>query len=371
MYSPKNVISHCLNKTYLSQLLIVCFFFVFGIFSVQAETNISNNITVNTTWSQVDSPYIISNDIAVTNQAVLNIEAGVTIYMQPQASITVDSGKIIAKGTASEPILVTSIRNNSVSSQAVKGDWKRWSFNAGSKDSTLSHIEFRYGSGIALQNTSLTLNHTIIRNMKGAAITSDLESSSYGYNNKANDNDIDAVVLPSGDILGSVNWKMQGIPYYAESGIISVGKSPAITGASNPSLMIGETKDITFNGNRLEGVTRVKSIPEGITVNKVTSTGSSISATISADDGVLPNDYTLLFYTSAGVVPFNNFKVLASTPIITSITPDTIYLNQGSALLNITGSNFNDNSVVKLNNNNLSTQYISDKNLQATIDNIT
>ncbi|SLJ84332.1 hypothetical protein [Psychrobacter sp. DAB_AL43B] len=118
--------------------------------------------------------------------------------------------------------------------------------------------------------------------MKGAAITSDLESSSYGYNNKASDNDTNAVLLPSGDILNSVNWKMQGIPYYAGSGIISVGKSSAITSASNPSLMIGENKDITFKGNRLEGVTRVQSIPEGITVNKVVSTGTSISATLSA-----------------------------------------------------------------------------------------
>ena len=63
MYSPRNVISHCLNKTYLSQLLIVCFFFVLGIFSVQAETNVSSNITSNTTWSQDNAPYIISNDI--------------------------------------------------------------------------------------------------------------------------------------------------------------------------------------------------------------------------------------------------------------------------------------------------------------------
>ena len=371
MYSPRNVISHCLNKTYLSQLLIVCFFFVFGIFSVQAETNVSSNITSNTTWSQDNAPYIVSNDIAITNRAVLNIEAGVTVYMQPQASITVNSGKILAKGTASAPILVTSINDNKVSNQAVKGDWKRWNFNAGSKDSSLSHIEFRYGSGLALQNTSLTLSNTVISDMKGAAITSDLDSSSYGYNNKANNNDINAVVLPSGDILNSVNWKMQGIPYYAGSGIISVGQSPAINSVSNPSLMIGETKNLVFNGTRLEGVTRVKSIPEGITVDKIVSTSTSISATLSVDGSVLPNDYTLLFYTSAGIVPFNNFKVLASIPIITSITPDIIYLNQGNVLLSINGSNFNDNSVVKINNNNLNTQYISNGNLQATINNLT
>ncbi|SLJ84331.1 hypothetical protein [Psychrobacter sp. DAB_AL43B] len=45
--------------------------------------------------------------------------------MQPQSSLSVENGKILAKGTASAPIFVTSIKDNKVSNQAIKGNKRR------------------------------------------------------------------------------------------------------------------------------------------------------------------------------------------------------------------------------------------------------
>ena len=72
-----------------------------------AQTNITNNITSNTTWDVAGSPYIIQNSINVQNGVSLTIDAGVEVKFNGSFSISV-FGEIKAVGTSTDSIYITS-----------------------------------------------------------------------------------------------------------------------------------------------------------------------------------------------------------------------------------------------------------------------
>jgi hypothetical protein len=90
-------------------------------FSASAQTNVSSNITQDTTWTKANSPYILQTIIYVTNGAELTIEPGVVIrgtdddsaanldiYGKDPGTLVVARGASInANGTAAEPIVFT------------------------------------------------------------------------------------------------------------------------------------------------------------------------------------------------------------------------------------------------------------------------
>ena len=54
-----------------------------GIYNeLNAQTNVSGNITTNTTWSAINSPYTLIGYVYINSGATLTIESGVTIVMQ-------------------------------------------------------------------------------------------------------------------------------------------------------------------------------------------------------------------------------------------------------------------------------------------------
>jgi len=84
-------------------------------------TIVSSNITSNTTWSGIVQ---IVNNIAVTNNAVLTIQPGTVIRGDKATKsclIITKGAKIMAQGTAANPIVFTS--NESVASGRSGGDW--------------------------------------------------------------------------------------------------------------------------------------------------------------------------------------------------------------------------------------------------------
>ncbi len=79
--------------------------------SANAFTNVSGNITTDTTWTKANSPYFLKNPVYVINGATLTIEAGVTVITLPadDGGLTITRGaQIFALGTAAEPIILTS-----------------------------------------------------------------------------------------------------------------------------------------------------------------------------------------------------------------------------------------------------------------------
>lgn len=79
----------------------------------------------------------------IVENGVLKIEPGVTILMAQSSSLRVVEGKLVAKGTEKEPIVVTS-----ANSTKAPGDWAAWHFgdktNAGTE---LDYVKLEYGGG--------------------------------------------------------------------------------------------------------------------------------------------------------------------------------------------------------------------------------
>jgi hypothetical protein len=92
------------------------------------NTVITSNITANTTWSN-DNVYQLGGRIVVTDGATLTIEKGTVIKGEAGAGanatalIVARGGKLMAEGTADEPIIFTSVSDEITPAQIQAGDF--------------------------------------------------------------------------------------------------------------------------------------------------------------------------------------------------------------------------------------------------------
>ncbi|MEK7415806.1 MAG: IPT/TIG domain-containing protein, partial [Planctomycetota bacterium] len=338
--------------------------------NVHAATSVSGPITANTVWSAAQSPYEVTGDVMVNNAATLTIEPGVTVYMDPGTNLVVNSGALRAMGTAVQPIVFTSATDNGTGTPAA-GDWGALRFLNGTNDGTtvLEHAEVRYGQGIVIESASPTLNYVMIRNNGGAAITIDLNSSPVGVGLQASGNGTNGVLVPNGELLGSVLWGLQGIPYVVNQGTLSVGQGPTVTAVSPSQIQQGETLTVTVTGTRLAGA------------DSLVFDNPALSATIlpGGGDTSFTAQVTALLSSPEGNVGFNvqaaagtarlaqGMQVIAQQPVITAINPNTRYTTQGDAVITVTGVNFLSDSVVLLNNAALATTFVDANTLTAMV----
>jgi hypothetical protein len=80
-------------------------------FSDHAKSNtiISGGvITIDTTWTQVNSPYWIEGDVYVENEATLTVEAGVEVRFNGSYSLCIGNGTLSAVGDGANRIWFTS-----------------------------------------------------------------------------------------------------------------------------------------------------------------------------------------------------------------------------------------------------------------------
>lgn len=79
----------------------------FPVADVTGGTYVSGTINTNTTWSLVQSPYIVQgDDVTVSSGITLTIEPGVEVLLEHGHSVIVD-GTLNAQGTATTPITFT------------------------------------------------------------------------------------------------------------------------------------------------------------------------------------------------------------------------------------------------------------------------
>lgn len=99
-------------------LLSTLLFFVF--IQIKAQITISGDITSNTTWTN-NNIYLLSGGfVYVTNNATLTIEPGTIIKGNASSLVITRGAKIIAEGTATQPIVFTSYQ---ASGSRSVGDW--------------------------------------------------------------------------------------------------------------------------------------------------------------------------------------------------------------------------------------------------------
>lgn len=106
----------------------------FGLQSAIADTEVSGNITSDTTWTVEGSPYIVVGTVEVASIATLTIEPGVTVRFNDGLSLNI-GGELIAKGSVTDSILFTS---NSAAPNP--GNWGSIKFVDSSIDAILDSL---------------------------------------------------------------------------------------------------------------------------------------------------------------------------------------------------------------------------------------
>ena len=120
---------------------ITClFFFIFSSLCVFSQTTINSDITSNTTWTTNNSPFTVTSDIDIQSSATLTIEPGVIVKFKKNKSLTI-SGNLVAKGTASKPIVFTAD-----TASPSHGHWKGFLFRGSAYSSFNSNLSYQSGS---------------------------------------------------------------------------------------------------------------------------------------------------------------------------------------------------------------------------------
>jgi len=110
-------------KTFLTSATLLAF----GLAGVStAQTDVVADIVSNTNWTLAGSPYNLTKQIYVKNNAALTIDAGVQIINDHtlKGSLAVTRGsKIFVNGTASNPVVMTSDRDDFQTWQELANEW--------------------------------------------------------------------------------------------------------------------------------------------------------------------------------------------------------------------------------------------------------
>ena len=143
-------------------------------------TDASGTITWNTTWTPGNSPYSVRGDVTVTAGATLTLLPGTVLKFSPGTNLFILGGAaLIANGTASQPIILTSIRDDSVGGDSnhdasasfpAPGDWGTLQFvgsNGVPANGSLTNAIVRYGQQLSVRLSAPTLRDLTSTQMNG------------------------------------------------------------------------------------------------------------------------------------------------------------------------------------------------------------
>ncbi|HQD12537.1 MAG TPA: hypothetical protein PLW43_06310 [Chitinophagales bacterium] len=150
------------------------------------------NITTNTTWT-AGNVYVL--DGWVTLSATLTIEPGVVVKFKPNARLNVNSGQVLAEGTAENRIVFTSYKDDNYcgdtngdgdATSPAKGDWTCVYLNGGN-DHMFTYCDFFYAGAndnpynnavrISVAGSSFTFDHCVFAHTKSVSSN----SASYAF----------------------------------------------------------------------------------------------------------------------------------------------------------------------------------------------
>lgn len=142
--------------------------------TVYGQTNVSGGIYTNTTWTKVNSPYIVTDTVVVFPGVTLTIEPGVEVRFEDDMRLEVRQASLVAMGTVSDSITFTS---NSPSPHP--GSWGNIYLNNenGSTSSSFDYCNLHYADFAiyifhytcsAFPLPSVTINHSLLSYNKRA-----------------------------------------------------------------------------------------------------------------------------------------------------------------------------------------------------------
>lgn len=109
------------------------------------NTEVGGPIISDTMWTHVNSPYLVTENLEVWEDVTLTIEPGVVVRFDTAKKLQV-RGTLVARGTASSPIVFTSNQT-----EPSAGDWGQIEFTDTSVDATFDS-DGNYVSGSIVQN---------------------------------------------------------------------------------------------------------------------------------------------------------------------------------------------------------------------------
>jgi len=127
----------------------------------EGGTYVSGLISVNTTWSAANSPYIVTANAAVAQGVTLTVEPGVTVKFSTGTYLQIQ-GCLNAQGTSSNKIVFTSRQGT-----PAPGDWQYIKFNDTSDDANcvIKFAEIKYADfGIYCTDASPSIGENTISN---------------------------------------------------------------------------------------------------------------------------------------------------------------------------------------------------------------
>jgi parallel beta-helix repeat protein len=149
----------------------------FDVVPAPPSNMVSGEITVDTTWTRSNSPYIVLDNVSVENGVTLTIEPGVVVEFKDITSLTVN-GTLIAEGNQTNMITFTSNNSN-----PQPGDWDWINFNEASDASSIRYCRIEYCYyGINIFQCSPDVTYNLIRDVLRDGIRAYESSSFIGYN---------------------------------------------------------------------------------------------------------------------------------------------------------------------------------------------
>jgi parallel beta-helix repeat protein len=296
---------------YLSAMMIFISFLGAKVDKAKAETPVSGDITVDTTWAAANSPYYVTGIIAVNSGVTLAIEPGTVVKFAQGIDITGInvSGNLVANG-ASGTIYFTDSRDGTTpdgmtigGSTPSAGSWYGIQLLPGGS-ATIDHCEVRYGgnngsyqANVGKYGTgSLSLTNSIIRNSANYGVRILELGGSHTVSGNTISNNADSGIHLS-NIGSGTTISGNTLSNNAVNGIYLNNGSPAISGntisasaygirSSNasPSITNNSSTGNSIYGLYLTGVAN----PSAITGNTLTgNTTGGIGMTAEASGAVV------------------------------------------------------------------------------------
>jgi hypothetical protein len=247
-----------------------------GVAGAWADTDITSDISANTTWDLAGSPYNVLNSITIHSSATLTIDAGVTVKLNNSVTISVgrywnlnssDRGALQALGTLAQPVTFT--RSGAYNWGGIRFDGRGYAPMA----SRMSRCNLTYG-GRSQAGVLVFASHSNVTQIDECTISAseskgiECDSSSYPtiadnsitgcatypvriaaryvdslQGNSYSGNGTDAISI-YGDVTRSLTWPNEGVPYRPD-GSFSIYESATLTLEAGTSVGMDNSQVIT------------------------------------------------------------------------------------------------------------------------------
>src|SRR4030066_158730 len=310
--------SGCVNMERQFKLFGVLFVLILSLSSLSSislrvvdATYIEGLIALDTVWTLTDSPFVLSNNVTILPDVTLTIKPGVEVRSGGGFYIVVQ-GRLIAEGKSDRMIKFTSNKLN-----PPQGDWGSMWFSG--SESSLTYCIIEYGTnGATLENGSLTIEHSFIRNNleKGIAIMS---GNLFASDNEISNNAESGIHISGGDQVtiqnNILNSNGDGI-YLADhlDGEIHIERNTILLNKQNGIVLAADAYDNTniLNNNvtaNLKGFLISTNTSTYITRNYVWNNTIGI---LYADGGNHEAHFNDIYANSAGMNVTGDAKVDAT-----------------------------------------------------------